>query len=314
VSRFLDTSDFPAAFNDRTMDGPYALQHASDMVRLPCLYKYGGVWMDVSIMLFLHLDDICWTTLLDNSNEYEVAVFTTDPCYLGACNWFIGALKGSEFIRRWSEVFREAWQDRTNCVGISSHPLFDPCHEIKRHLIEEMSLMYVAGRNGHTEEQPSDYLVQVVAFASARLSKDPKSGFDGQAFSHSHIFVLDNREAAGIVYLEPKDAMRQFTLLKMSCEYNPAMNDVDYAEAKRFCDELLHTTAFMKLYHYTGGINKVTLAGLWDMPENENADNEEGTFARWLREGPFRVQLSRRLEPLRFGERKGVRCGEEEER
>ena len=73
ISKFVDASFLPEAFNNHTMTGPHVGPHSGDMVRLPLLYLYGGVWMDAGMMLFRHLDDVCWKTIEDPTSPYEMA-------------------------------------------------------------------------------------------------------------------------------------------------------------------------------------------------------------------------------------------------
>lgn len=67
----------------------------SDIIRLKLLEKYGGVWMDASILLL---------TNPDNFIEGNLTLFTTpgtnldNPVYE---NWFIASSKGNPVIKKW---------------------------------------------------------------------------------------------------------------------------------------------------------------------------------------------------------------------
>ncbi|PWY82008.1 hypothetical protein BO70DRAFT_429120 [Aspergillus heteromorphus CBS 117.55] len=76
---FLDAAVLPGAVNQRTMDGPSAGPHTADLIRLPLLYRYGGVWMDVGTLLF-----ICWRVLADPATPYEMTGCHIDPDREGA--------------------------------------------------------------------------------------------------------------------------------------------------------------------------------------------------------------------------------------
>ena len=64
----------PKTYVQGTMDGPYTGPHSADLLRGACLYLYGGVWMDVGIILVRRLDDICWKQLEDPDSPFEVSV------------------------------------------------------------------------------------------------------------------------------------------------------------------------------------------------------------------------------------------------
>jgi len=81
------------------MDGPYTGPHSADFLRGACLYSYGGVWMDVGILLVRGLDGICWGKLEDPESPFEVSV----PWMYGPvmANHFVASRKGDPFIKRW---------------------------------------------------------------------------------------------------------------------------------------------------------------------------------------------------------------------
>ena len=89
----------PETFVKGTMDGPYVGPHSADFLRGACLYKYGGVWMDVGIILIRRIDSICWKQLEDPNSPFEVSV----PLMYGQvmANHFVASRKGNPFIKRW---------------------------------------------------------------------------------------------------------------------------------------------------------------------------------------------------------------------
>lgn len=94
-----DTSMLPDAFVKGTMDGPYVGPHSADFLRGACLFLYGGVWMDVGIILIRKLDDICWKQLADPASPFQVSI----PWMYGltTANHFVASRKGDPFIKRW---------------------------------------------------------------------------------------------------------------------------------------------------------------------------------------------------------------------
>jgi hypothetical protein len=55
--------------------------------------------MDVGVLLFRHLDDVCWNKLEDESTEYSVCVPWMFAQHIA--NHFVAARKGDEFIGKW---------------------------------------------------------------------------------------------------------------------------------------------------------------------------------------------------------------------
>ena len=81
------------------MVGPYTGPHSADFLRGACLYLYGGVWMDIGIVLIRQLDNICWRQLEDPKSPFEVSV----PWIYGTvmANHFVASRKDNPFIKRW---------------------------------------------------------------------------------------------------------------------------------------------------------------------------------------------------------------------
>lgn len=89
----------PECFTHRSMDGPWTGPHSADFLRAPCLYLYGGGWLDVGCILVRGIDDICWNQLQDPRCPWTVAA----PWAFGLCiaNYFVAARKGDLFVRHW---------------------------------------------------------------------------------------------------------------------------------------------------------------------------------------------------------------------
>lgn len=81
------------------MEGPYTGPHSADFLRGACLWLYGGVWMDVGIILIRKLEDVCWAKLEDPNEPFEVAA----PWMYGEvmANHFVASRKGDPFIKHW---------------------------------------------------------------------------------------------------------------------------------------------------------------------------------------------------------------------
>eukprot|EP00959_Pyramimonas_sp_CCMP1952_P196646 4111784-Pyramimonas_sp.AAC.1 len=73
VHEYLSEAELPNRFSEMTSH-----QAASDAVRLGVLCRYGGVYMDVSIIMMSSLDEFCWDNIA--SGRQSACVF-----YPGAC-------------------------------------------------------------------------------------------------------------------------------------------------------------------------------------------------------------------------------------
>lgn len=99
------------------------------MVRLPLLLEYGGVWMDAGMILFRHLDDLCWNKIDDPQSPYQLAgfVITCRPGNkLAMANGFFASKANNPFLQRVFEVYRELWSNgATDSTGFHKHPLLN---------------------------------------------------------------------------------------------------------------------------------------------------------------------------------------------
>lgn len=124
VKEYLSDMELPNRFM-------HMLSHqaASDAVRLALMSRYGGVWMDVNIILCADLDRFCWNAI--ESRQKSAAVFF-HPHYgtkaLGGEDltesWFLAARPGSSFFMCWRDLFRELMHNRLDVKGLLQHPLY----------------------------------------------------------------------------------------------------------------------------------------------------------------------------------------------
>lgn len=291
VSTFLDATEFHDAFNNRNMTGPYIGAHSGDVVRLPLLYHYGGVWMDAGTMLFRHIDNICWNVLEDPDTPYKIAGFApgTEPGNDVIMNGFIAVRKGEGFIKRWHDVYLEIWKGRTDCIGLQNHPLL---RQVKK--VEVPKALQITF--GIDNSLMNDYVAHALAFKRIRMLYDPTDGFNGPQFWEQHAFVLPVQETFLGQLLCEFDGQRQYNLLALPREgIEPVDRD---PAAENLVQELLSHASTMKLSHGLKNNKLVHLSKLWDLEENADADIAPGSFAAYLRWGSIHVQQTRKLEPL----------------
>lgn len=114
---------------------PYRI---SDVLRLKLLEKYGGIWMDASILLLNNPD---------NFVEKDITLFTTpsttneNPIYE---NWFIASTKGNEIIKKWCQEVLYALINDNIYISLSSKynkelvmmPEYLICHLVLRNIYD----------------------------------------------------------------------------------------------------------------------------------------------------------------------------------
>ncbi|KFZ07597.1 hypothetical protein V501_06305 [Pseudogymnoascus sp. VKM F-4519 (FW-2642)] len=293
ISHIIDSSFFPAAFNEHTMSGPHVGPHSADLIRLPLLYLYGGVWMDAGTFLFRHIDDICWKIIEDPNTPYQMAGFVIEirPDVDAMLNGFIAAKRGNGFIKRWHDIYVALWEGATESKGFHAHPLL-------RHLpllsppVDKLNCPDL----GVLMEAFSDYLAHFLCFERLRKLVDPADGFDGPKYYRENMFLVPAmQETYYFQMMTGWNGIKQFDLLATRRD---GVHDEKYLEAEKFVDDMLANTSTMKLSHGPPGALSSFLADLWDDPKNHHADNEPGTFAAYLRYGSVHLDQTRVLEPL----------------
>lgn len=296
AARYLPAEDLPEAFRSGAMTGPYAGVHGSDMVRLPLIYRHGGVWLDAGTTLFRHLDAICWDAICDPGTPYEIAGFApgTEPGNDVVMNGFVAARRGNGFVRRWHDVFAAIWSDHggTDCVGLRHHPLLRQVKKVQVPL--EMQVKF-----GIDNDLMNDYVAQVLSFKRVRMLRDPADGFDGAAYWERHAYVLPVQETFLAQIMTGFDGQRQFDLLALP-RRDGARGEgrtAEEEEAEKLVHALLSGAATLKLSHGLKNNRLVHLAKLWDLPEHADADVAPGTYAAYLRWGSVHLEQTRALEP-----------------
>jgi len=107
LNTFIDISNIPKNYN------LLQIQHKADYVRLKVLEKYGGIYMDASILI--NLKDKIYELYNDTiNNKYEITLFTLydkDESFIYHQyieNWFIIAPQKSKIIILWLEEYEKA--------------------------------------------------------------------------------------------------------------------------------------------------------------------------------------------------------------
>lgn len=124
VHEYLSEAELPNRFMHM-----FSHQAASDAVRLGLLSRYGGVYMDVNILMRASLDAMCWDAIA--SGERAAAVFY-HPHYGTEAfdgkdlteSWFLATRPGNPFFLQWRDLFKELMHNRLDTEGLLEHPLY----------------------------------------------------------------------------------------------------------------------------------------------------------------------------------------------
>ncbi|KAB8606242.1 hypothetical protein FH972_025872 [Carpinus fangiana] len=289
IYHFVDADEFPSNFND-------VLPEA----------KHGGVYMDVSTLIFRSLDDICWSALEDPKSPYKVALFEYQcrKHFGQVMNNFIACTKGDPFIKNCKStsflilgdnclcllntghaIFCSVWQDSPSLEGAHAHPLL-------RHLglLEPDDPGF--GENPDFTKF-TDYAAHMLSYERLRLLEEPgQDGFSGTKYFKDHIFLLSawKEEFYG---QDEIDGEELYQLL--SLDFRPKDSaDKLQQRAKEFVIGLLSKSAIAKFgesYWHPG--MPLPLPTLWK--KNPGSDCKPGTWAAYLRWASVHMDQTRRL-------------------
>lgn len=98
---YKDYIEIPDYVMDKFQNGSNKLAHLADFIRVCLLYKYGGVWLDSTVLLLKQLPDKCWelpvyTWRFDNTHFFSDTIWTT---------WFLAGRQGNPLCQFVMEAF-----------------------------------------------------------------------------------------------------------------------------------------------------------------------------------------------------------------
>jgi len=288
VDRYLDAADpslFPAAFINGTLDGTYAAQHTSDLVRWPLLLAHGGAYVDVGLLPVGDLDALWERTVADPTSDVEVLSYDGGPDRPRTlCNYFMAARRGNAFFARCHALFLRLWEGRTSTEGMHSHPLLRAVPPMGA---GGLSFVEDGRTYGPADISVllSDYIAQGQVLTLVLGLVDAAGGWDGPAYAARRVFALEFMTGAQLVNeLTAWDGRRAFELLGLSLPGPEEAESEDQGKAREIVERCLVESFAFKLA--TGLIVRVmgpTLGSLWR--QHPGADCVEGTYAHWLRYG-----------------------------
>ncbi|KAI1505688.1 hypothetical protein F5X99DRAFT_367370 [Biscogniauxia marginata] len=277
IANFLDVSDrelFPRAFADGTLAGAYAAQHASDLVRLPLLLRYGGVYADAGLMQIGDLDRLWEQTVANPDSPFELLSYNMGGA--GArqlTNYFLAAGRDNPLFARSHRLLLALWAGRTSTDGMHASPLLGGLEMLGEGLPEE------------TRRELSDYIVQGQAMTMVMGLVDEDDGWDGPRYTAEHVYAIEYMVGSQLINeFTAWDGRRAFELMSLPLPGEGEAESADQGLAREIVEACLARSFGFKLA--TGLILKVigeTLSSLWR--KHEGSDDVPGTYAHWLRHG-----------------------------
>ncbi|KAF9872556.1 capsule polysaccharide biosynthesis [Colletotrichum karsti] len=273
-----DANNVPKAFIEGTLDGEFAKQHYSDLVRFPLLLKYGGVYTDVGYMQIGDLDKLWDETIANEDSPYEVLSYNAGgPRDYSLMNYFIGSLPGNAFWQACHDLLLKLWEGRTNTEGTHKHPLLKG--------LPLMGETFAEAGRASISEKLTDYILQGQAITMVMRTIDEERGWNGPKYVTEKIFAPEYMVGSQLINEYTKwNGVQAYGLMSQKIPELGQPETDDQKLAREIVENCFSRSFGFKLAH--GLIVQVlgpTLGSLWR--KHEGSDAVEGTYAHWLRHG-----------------------------
>ncbi|MCJ1379976.1 hypothetical protein MMC17_003079 [Xylographa soralifera] len=291
VANFLDISDpatFPRAFVDGTIGGDYAVQHTSDLVRLPLLLKYGGVYADVGLIQIGDLDLLWRETVGNPSSRFDVLSYNSGGVEgRSLMNYFLVSGRNNPLFARCHKLLLHLWAadgGKASTEGMHDSLLLKgvPLMGTSSLTIEEK------GKTLGPEEVKrmlTDYIIQGQVITMVMGLIDEEDGWDGPKYVAEHVYGIEYMVGSQLINeLTAWDGQKAFHLMSLSLPKEGEVESAEQKQAKEIVETCLQKSFGFKLAH--GLILRVlgpTLGSLWR--KHEGSDDVPRTYAHWLRHG-----------------------------
>lgn len=290
VANFLDIHDrslFPEAFARGIIDGHYAPQHTSDLVRWPLLITYGGVYADVGLIQIGDLDRAWNETVANPDSPYQLLTFHFGgPQDRALTNYFFASGRQNPLFLRCHKLLLALWAadgGKTNTEGMHASPLLRGIPLMGRDLSFEEDGRVI--EPAEASRLLTDYIIQGHVISMVLGLVDEDDGWDGPRYAAEHVYAIDYIVGSQLINeMTAWNGRRQFDLLSLSLPAPGEPESEDQREARLIVEACLERSFAFKLAH--GIITRVmgdTLGSLWR--KHEGADDVPGTYGHWLRHG-----------------------------
>ncbi|KAK5108168.1 hypothetical protein LTR62_008699 [Meristemomyces frigidus] len=290
VDQYLPITEetFPRAFVKGTVNGHYAAQHTSDLVRFPLLLKYGGVYADVGLMQIGDLNHLWNSTIASPSSPIEVISYGLGSrSEHGLANYFLVSGPDNPFFLRCHRLFLALWAEeggKTSTEGMHRSPLISMVSKLEG----EFEIVEEDGeRFGPLEvsEMLTDYIAQGQTITMVQGLVDEEDGWDGPEYSAKHVFAIPYMEGSQLINeYTAWNGQRAFDLMSLPLAKDGEQEIADQKAAREIIEACLARSFGFKLAHgLILRVFKVTLGSLWR--QHEGSDDVPETYAHWLRYG-----------------------------
>jgi hypothetical protein len=303
VANFIDTRSppvVPEAFTKGTLNGTYAAQHTSDLIRYPLLLKYGGVYLDVGILMFGDLEWLWSTHIANPSSPYDFAGFTMSdpPDGISIVNFALISMPNNPLVRRAHHILLKVWEGRTNTTGAHQHELVN--HMPLMHVPQEVEVDDGAqGKMVINDAVMTDYAIQIQCMGSAQRWVDEEGRWDGPGYVREKCWLYSMMDGAfAHEQVTSWSGPRQFDLLKMKIPGPGEEESEDQAFVRSIVENTVANSWCLKLGHGFSAklFGADTLGMLWR--KNVGSDCGEGTYAGWLRWAEVHYQQDEVPKPM----------------
>ncbi|PWY85060.1 hypothetical protein BO70DRAFT_361426 [Aspergillus heteromorphus CBS 117.55] len=279
VANYLDIHDpknFPRAFADGTISGDYAKQHTSDLVRLPLLLTYGGIYADVGMIQIGDVDRIWRETVANPDSRFDLLSYNCGGIdERSLTNYFLMARPNNPLFERSHRLLLKLWDGKTSTEGMHASPLLKDLELIK-------------GSPDMDEKackELTDYIIQGQAMTLVMGLVDEEDSWDGPQYVADHIYGIEFMVGSQLInQITNWDGKKAFELMSLSLPAEGEAETTDQKQAREIVEACLSKSFGFKLAHgYILKVMSATLGSLWK--ETEGSDNVPGTYAHWLRHG-----------------------------
>jgi len=302
ITRFIDTTSpsvVPDAFRNGTLNGHYAAQHTSDLVRFPLLLRYGGVYLDVGILQFGDLDWLWNEHIANPDSPYDFSGFTMgDPPEISIVNFALVSGPENPLVRRAHYILLKLWEGKNNTTGASRHPLVS--HVPLMRVPQEVTVDDEgAGKMVINDEVMTDYAVQIQCLGAAERWKDEEGGWDGPQYVREKCWLYSMIDGTYVhEQMTNWTSKKQHELFSLTLPAAGEVETDDQSLARAIVEKAIAESWCMKLGH--GFAAKLfgadTLGMLWR--KYDGTDCQEGTYGGWLRWAEVNCQQDAAPKPL----------------